>query len=115
MVVRCAGYGDSALFDMGSRASPRGPLAGRAVSNQIVQGLAATMLLLKDGTQAIHESDPKTCPFYYNKERDPQPVHGHLRFDAACPKKLKQHLPKDQNPDSVIQAFNAILDAFKES
>jgi hypothetical protein len=81
-----------------------GPLAGRAIANLVVAGLAAQMLAYESSAGAIHERGPRDCPFYYNPERAVESVSGRLRFDARCKKRLVTALGR-----ATVRAFDDLL------
>jgi hypothetical protein len=84
-----------------------GPVAGRALANEVVAALAAQMLEYESSSGAIHERGPRDCPFFYNPERALESVSGRLRFDARCRKRLVTVLGR-----ATAQAFDGLLGAF---
>src|SRR5258706_12772861 len=86
-----------------------GPLAGRALANVVVAGLAAQMLAYESSARAIHERGPRDCPFFYNPQRAIESVSGRLRFDARCKKRLVASLGR-----ATARAFDALLAAYDE-
>ncbi len=86
-----------------------GPLAGRALANLVVAGLAAQMLAYESSARAIHERGPRDCPFFYNPVRAIESVSGRLRFDARCKKRLVASLGR-----ATARAFDALLAAYDE-
>ena len=91
-----------------------GLAAGRALANQLVQSLAAQLLETATKRTGMHHSRPKSCPFYFNAERDLEVVVGRKRFEKRCREKLLKKLPKDLNPASIVAAFDALLSAFDD-
>ena len=84
-----------------------GPVAGRALANEVVAGLAAQMLAYESSAGAIHERGPRDCPLFYNPERATLSVSGRLRFDARCKKRLVTALGR-----ATMRAFDALLAAY---
>jgi CHAT domain-containing protein len=104
MIFSTAGLGLDAL----------GPVAGRAVANQLVETLASQLLETATQSSCIHDTGSKRCPFYSNDERDVDCVVGRRQFEKRCREKLVKDLPKDLNPESVVAAFEALLAAFDD-
>jgi hypothetical protein len=84
-----------------------GPVAGRALANELAAGLAAQMLAYESSAGAIHERGPRDCPFFYNPERETPSVSGRLRFDARCKRRLVAALGR-----ATVRAFDALLAAY---
>jgi hypothetical protein len=85
----------------------QGPVAGRALANEVVAGLAAQMLAYQSSAGAIHERGPRDCPLFYNPDRALESVSGRLRFDARCKKRLVGSLGR-----ATMRAFDALLAAY---
>jgi hypothetical protein len=92
-----------------------GAMASRAVANQLVETLAAQLLQSNTKGDVIHEKGPKSCPLYFNGERDLKLIVGRRKFDNGCRRKLLSKLPKELEPKSLVAAFDAILGAFDDT
>ena len=96
------------LFSTWNLAIPTlGELSGRVIANELVAGIAAQLLESGGGQRAIHKQGAKSCPFYFNQERDAAQLSQPLRFDAGCREKLLGQLPA-----ALVDAFDSLLGAF---
>lgn len=84
-----------------------GPVAGRALANEVVAGLAAQMLAYESSADAVHARGPRDCPLFYNPERASESVSGRLRFDSRCKKRLVSALGR-----ATARAFDDLLAAY---
>jgi hypothetical protein len=84
-----------------------GPVAGRALANEVVAGLAAQMLAYESSADAVHERGLRDCPLFYNPERALESVSGRLRFDARCKKRLVAALGR-----ATVRALDDMLAAY---
>jgi hypothetical protein len=76
--------------------------ADRAIANAAVLGLAGIL-----AKKLTHARGPKTCPFYWNKERSLALITGRQEFDRVCRRKLRRTIPRD------LPALDALLKAFE--
>ncbi len=81
VIVSCAGYDELPA---------EGPLTDRALAN-----LTASVLTGFLADTGAHERRPKTCPLFYDKDREFDLLVGQQQFDAICRKKLKKAIPDD--------------------
>jgi hypothetical protein len=84
-----------------------GPVAGRALANEVVAGLAAQMLAYESSADAVHERGPSDCPLFDDPERAIESVSGRRRFDPRCRKRLATTLGR-----ATVSAFDDLLAAF---
>ena len=82
---------------------PGGPITDRVIAN----ALALTLTGMLSGTDT-HRQGSRTCPMFYNEDRDFSQISGRLEFDSECRKKFRQLLPDD------IDALDAMLHAFHQ-
>src|SRR6185295_3880133 len=84
-----------------------GPLAGRALANEVAAGLAAQMLDYESSAAVVHQRGPRDCPLFYNPERAILSVTGRLRFDARCNKRIVSALGR-----ATARALDDLLAAY---
>ncbi len=89
----------------------RGPLMQQVLGNELISSLAAKLLDTATHTDPMHERGAGDCPFYFNEERDFDPMRSRQRFDATCRAKLVKGLPAKVHPPSLVAAFDAALAA----
>ena len=81
--------------------SAEGPDTNRALANAAVAGLAGFY-----GDIDSHKRGPKTCPLWFNQNRDLDGLVKPLKFDPVCTKKLKPKL------GDKLAALEALLKTF---
>jgi hypothetical protein len=70
----------------------------RAIANAVVYTLTDS---------ETHRRLPKTCPLYYNDERDPDAIAGPLAYDRWCrPRLVKRRVPVEEL-EKILTAFPA--------
>jgi hypothetical protein len=92
VIFSCAGFDDLPAA---------GELTNRALANVAVSVLAGYL-----GDAGTHERGAKTCPLYYDEERDFDLLVGRQEFDARCRAKLKKAIPRE------LPALEKLLKAF---
>ncbi len=78
-----------------------GPATDRALVNLTVTGLAGFFANVEG-----HETGARTCPLYFDPERDLALQTGPQAFDKSCRAKLEQAIPRE------LPALDALLKAF---
>ncbi len=82
--------------------SPEGVDTDRALANAAVAGLAGFF-----GDVETHKRSPADCPLAFNENRNLEGIVGHLKFDAACRKKLRPLLgAKFDALEALLKTFN---------
>jgi len=87
-----------------------GSSTDRPLTNALVASIAGKLFEEASRKPAIHETGPRTCPFFYNPERDFELMAARQVFDARCRKRLEKQLPRSLEPASLVQAFEALLE-----
>ncbi len=72
----------------------------RAIANGIVTGLSGF---------SMHKSGPKSCPQYYNAERDIRSIAGKLSFCKICAKRLQQSKAHSETQKQALRDLLAAL------
>ncbi|HET9234751.1 MAG TPA: CHAT domain-containing protein, partial [Candidatus Eisenbacteria bacterium] len=86
-----------------------GPQTDRMLANFLVGGIAAKLLEESTGRPPIHKRGPRSCPFFYNPDREVELMEGLEAFDAKCRQGLQKGLSAKLEPVSLIRAFDALL------
>ena len=87
--------------DTADELAPEGPETNRAIANNMVSALAGFY-----GKIEAHEEGPKTCPLWFDEEREFETLISQQKFDAKCRKALKRKLGKK------FDALEALLKVF---
>jgi hypothetical protein len=92
VIFSCAGFDDL---------EPAGFITDRVISNIIVSTLAGYF-----GKIGSHSNGARSCPMFYNPNRELKHLAAHQKFDPHCRAILKKKLPAE------LPALEALLNVF---